>query len=81
MNVLYMKQPLETFISKWVEIAHMHRPPLQKLEDAKLTATQHLCVVDMNFQRNPNKFFFPITSLMSLHVTMRFDMVTFVVVG
>jgi hypothetical protein len=54
-----MKQPLETFISKWVEIAHMHRPPLQKLNDAKLTTTQHLCVAYMNFQRNPNNFFFP----------------------
>jgi hypothetical protein len=76
-----MKQPLETFISKWVEIAHMHRPPLQKLEDAKLIATQHLCVGDMNFPKIPTTCFFPLTSLMSLHVTMQFDMVTFVVVG
>jgi hypothetical protein len=65
-----MKQTLENFISKWVEIAHVHRPPLQKLDNEKLITTPTLCVTDMNFQKNPNKMFFPLTSLMSLHVTM-----------
>jgi hypothetical protein len=74
-----MKQPLETFISKWVEIAHMHRPPLQELEDAKLTATQHLCGRYEFPKKSQQNVFFPSHNL--CNVTMQFDMVTFVVIG